>query len=68
MGTRGYHFVTSNRADDIYYGLKGRVHGLPNATRVRLEFDVTIASNVGDDCFGVGGSPGGWQGDAVVKG
>lgn len=58
VGTRGYHFVTSNRADDIYYGLKGRVQGLPNATRVRLEFDVTIASNVGEDCLGVGGSPG----------
>lgn len=37
---------------------KHRIEGLKPGTTYRVHFDVEIASNVGEGCYGIGGSPG----------
>lgn len=46
--TKGWRFSISNRADDVYFGLKGLVKGLRKSTRLRIVFEVHIMSNAGE--------------------
>lgn len=60
---KAWKFTTNNHADDVYCGLKslvsfGDFDSAFKGAKVHLSFDVTLASNSGYNCIGVGGSPG----------
>lgn len=57
-GLKGLRLSGDNHSDDLFMYVKRQLTGLaPNARyRVRLRF--TLYTNVGEGCFGIGGSPG----------
>ncbi|MBC3766241.1 hypothetical protein [Neptunicella marina] len=54
----GFFMSGMNRSDDLFMYLKARFTGFEPLTRYTANVDMTIYSNAGDDCFGVGGAPG----------
>ena len=48
----------ANYTDDLGMFVRKRIDGLHSDTGYRVELELELASNVGDDCFGIGGSPG----------
>ncbi len=53
----GYLLHSYNRSDDTGMLLFKPVKGLSPNTEYQADFNVTIASNVNDQCFGIGGAP-----------
>ena len=47
-----------NRSDDLFMFIKRRVTGLTPSTRYKASLKLTFLSNIGEGCFGIGGSPG----------
>lgn len=58
-GKTGYMIAGSNRSDDLFMYLKRPVTNLVANTRYQVTMDITLWSNAGNGCFGIGGSPGG---------
>lgn len=48
----------TNRSDDLFMFIWREVSGLAPNRLYRVDVDVTIATNIGRNCAGVGGSPG----------
>ncbi len=57
-GKAGYLLGGMNRSDDLFMYLKKEVTGLVPNTRYLLSANTTFWSQVGNVCFGIGGSPG----------
>ena len=57
-GKTGYMIGGSNRSDDLFMYLKRPVRNLVANTRYQVTVDITLWSDAGDGCFGIGGSPG----------
>lgn len=53
----GYLLHSYNRSDDTGMLLYKPVKGLAANTQYQADFNVTIASNVNNQCFGIGGAP-----------
>jgi hypothetical protein len=54
----GYFVAGTNRSADLFMFIWREVAGLAPNQRYRVEVDVTIATNIGRNCAGVGASPG----------
>ncbi len=48
----------TNRSDDLFMFIWREISGLAPNRLYRVDVDVTIATNIGRNCAGVGGSPG----------
>jgi hypothetical protein len=57
-GKKGFFIQGMNRSDDLLMYLTRTISGLKANTTYQIRFDLTIGSNAGSGCFGVGGSPG----------
>jgi hypothetical protein len=55
--TTGYLLHSYNRSDDTGMLLHMPIKGLAVNARYQADFNVTIASNVNDLCYGIGGAP-----------
>ena len=55
---KGYLLGGMNRSDDLFMYLKREVTGLAPNTRYQITVEVDFWSEVGNVCFGIGGSPG----------
>lgn len=58
---QGMFLQSMNRSDDMFMFLKKGVYltdGLKPNQRYSISFEITLASNAQDGCFGVGGAPG----------
>lgn len=53
----GYLLHSYNRSDDTGMLLHKPIKGLLNNTQYQADFNVTIATNVNNQCFGIGGAP-----------
>lgn len=59
LGDReGFEMSGTNRSDDLAMFLTAPLGGLAPETRYRVELDMTFATNVPRNCFGIGGAPG----------
>lgn len=54
----GYRLYGSNRSDDLFMGLYGKIDNLKPAKRYNLSFKATIVTNIQSNCAGIGGPPG----------
>ncbi len=54
----GFLVGGTNRSDDLFMFIWREVSGLAPNRLYKVETDVTIATNIGRNCAGVGGSPG----------
>jgi len=54
----GFHIAGHNRSDDLFMFIKTRVTGLQASSRYSANIKVSFLSAAGDQCFGIGGSPG----------
>jgi hypothetical protein len=54
----GYFLGGTNRSDDLFMFIWREVSGLAPNRLYRVSVDVTIATNIGRNCGGPGGSPG----------
>lgn len=57
-GQNAQYITGNNHSDDLWMFYKGQVAGLDGNRRYSVRFDVEIATNVPNGCFGVGGAPG----------
>lgn len=55
--SQGYYLHSSNHSDDTQMYLTTKVSNLKPNTFYEAEFDVQIATNVNDQCGGIGGAP-----------
>ncbi|TPX69594.1 hypothetical protein SpCBS45565_g02313 [Spizellomyces sp. 'palustris'] len=55
----GYFVEGNNNSDDLFMGLMREVTGLAPNQHYKMDWNINMTSPFGDDCFGVGGSPGG---------
>lgn len=56
--SQGYMLAGMNRSDDLFMYIKRPVLGLVANTRYQVTAKIDLWSEVGDQCFGIGGSPG----------
>ena len=54
----GFYLGGHNRSDDLFMFIKTRITGLQASSRYSASIKTTILSQAGDQCFGIGGSPG----------
>jgi hypothetical protein len=54
-----FYIAGHNRSDDLFMYLKTKVSGLQASTRYIANIKIDMLSREGDDCSGIGGSPGG---------
>lgn len=54
----GFFLAGTNRSDDLFMFLKSRFAGLEPNTRYDASIEMTILSNAGEGCVGIGGAPG----------
>jgi len=47
-----------NRSDDLFMFIKRRITGLTPNSRYRASLKLNFLSNIGEGCYGIGGSPG----------
>ena len=55
---RALYISGVNRSDDLFMFYKRQIEGLVPLGDYRVSFDIEIATNVPNGCFGVGGAPG----------
>ena len=53
----GYYLHSTNRSDDTQMYLTRQIEGLIPDTHYNIAFNVQLATNVNDGCFGIGGAP-----------
>ena len=58
VGQSAHYISGNNHSDDLWMFYKGQVAGLDGNRRYSVRFDLEIATNVPNGCFGVGGAPG----------
>jgi hypothetical protein len=54
----GFYLAGHNRSDDLFMFIKTKVTGLQASSRYVADIQIDMLSNKGEDCFGIGGSPG----------
>jgi hypothetical protein len=54
----GFYIQGMNRSDDLLMYLTRQIDGLKPNTMYQVRFDITLASNAGTGCGGIGGAPG----------
>ncbi|KND04331.1 uncharacterized protein SPPG_00061 [Spizellomyces punctatus DAOM BR117] len=55
----GYYIEGNNNSDDLFMGIMRQVTGLVPNQLYKMDWNINMTSPFGDNCFGVGGSPGG---------
>lgn len=53
-----FYIAGHNRSDDLFMFIKTKVTGLQASTPYIASIKIDMLSNKGEDCFGIGGSPG----------
>lgn len=56
--THGFYLAGHNRSDDLFMFIKTRIIGLQGSSRYTANIETSLLSSAGDQCFGIGGSPG----------
>ncbi|MEX2468840.1 MAG: hypothetical protein WD396_03715 [Pseudohongiellaceae bacterium] len=54
----GFRLAGSNASDDLTMFLKAPIHGLQPELNYRVELDMSFATQVPQNCVGIGGAPG----------
>ena len=54
----GFYLAGHNRSDDLFMFIKTKVTGLQASSRYIASVKIDLLSDKGEDCFGIGGSPG----------
>lgn len=54
---KGFYLHSSNRSDDTQMFIAKRIDNLKPNTFYEVDFDVQIATNINDQCAGIGGAP-----------
>lgn len=53
-----FYLAGHNRSDDLFMFIKTKATGLQASTRYVANINIALLSSAGDNCFGIGGSPG----------